>query len=47
MKILNHFQHINLTGDQHNALVQLQSFLESDELVFILKGYAGSGKTLS
>jgi energy-coupling factor transporter ATP-binding protein EcfA2 len=45
MKILNHFQHINLTNDQRNALEQLHVFLESDERVFILKGYAGSGKT--
>lgn len=45
MKILNHFQHVNLTSDQRNALVQLQSFLESDKRVFIPQGYAGSGKT--
>lgn len=45
MKIFNHFQHINLTSDQRNALVKLHAFLESDERVFILQGYAGSGKT--
>ena len=45
MKIFDHFQHINLTNDQHNALERLHAFLASDERVFILKGYAGSGKT--
>ena len=45
MSIFNHFQHINLTSDQNNALVKIQEFLDGDENVFILKGYAGSGKT--
>jgi len=45
MSIFNHFQHINLTQDQHNALEKLSAFLESDQPVFILQGYAGSGKT--
>ncbi|GAB1447447.1 hypothetical protein MASR2M44_04420 [Bacteroidota bacterium] len=45
MKIFNHFQHINLTNDQRNALEKLHAFLESEERVFILQGYAGSGKT--
>src|SRR5690606_14808946 len=45
MKIFNHFQQINLTNDQRNALEQLHAFLESDERIFILQGYAGSGKT--
>lgn len=45
MNIFNHFQHINLTNDQRNALEKLHVFLESDERVFILQGYAGSGKT--
>lgn len=45
MNIFNHFQHINLTNDQSNALEKLHAFLESNERVFILKGYAGSGKT--
>jgi energy-coupling factor transporter ATP-binding protein EcfA2 len=43
--IINHFQNINLTYDQLTALERLNSFLESDERVFILQGYAGSGKT--
>lgn len=45
MNIFNHFQHINLTIDQSNALKQLDKFLNSNERVFILQGYAGSGKT--
>lgn len=45
MKLFDHFQHINLTNDQHNALEKLHAFLESDDRVFILQGYAGSGKT--
>ncbi|NCU32454.1 MAG: DUF2075 domain-containing protein, partial [Candidatus Moranbacteria bacterium] len=45
MKIFGHFQHINLTNDQRNALEKLNAFLESDERAFILQGYAGSGKT--
>lgn len=45
MNIFEHFQHINLTHDQRNALEKLHVFLESNERIFILKGYAGSGKT--
>lgn len=45
MKIFDHFQRINLTNDQRNALEMLHAFLESDERIFILQGYAGSGKT--
>jgi tRNA(Met) C34 N-acetyltransferase TmcA len=44
MKIFNHFQHINLTNDQHHALEALHAFLERNELVFIIQGYRGSGK---
>jgi hypothetical protein len=45
MNILNHFQNIILTKDQRLALEKLSAFIESDERVFILHGYAGSGKT--
>jgi tRNA A37 threonylcarbamoyladenosine biosynthesis protein TsaE len=45
MKIFDHFQFINLTKDQRNALERLDAFLESDDRVFILQGYSGSGKT--
>lgn len=45
MSILNHFKHLTLTGDQEKALLKIESFLESDAHVFMLKGYAGTGKT--
>jgi hypothetical protein len=45
MHILNHFQNINFTNDQKNAIESLSVFLAGDEKVFILQGYAGSGKT--
>ena len=45
MNIFNNFQHINLTSDQHNALERIGNFLCSNERVFILQGYAGTGKT--
>lgn len=45
MNIFNHFQNLNLTGDQKQALEKIESFMQSDSKVFILKGYAGSGKT--
>jgi len=45
MSIFNHFNHLALTSDQDNALRLLETFINSDESIFILKGYAGSGKT--
>jgi hypothetical protein len=36
---------IALTNQQKEALAQIEDFLESDVPVFILKGYAGTGKT--
>jgi len=45
VNIFNHFQHINLTNDQRNAIEKLSAFLESEDNIFILQGYAGSGKT--
>ena len=45
MSIFNHFQHLNLSADQETALTKLEAFLDSATPVFILKGYAGSGKT--
>lgn len=45
MSIFNHFNHLNLSIDQETALTKLESFLESPTHVFMLKGYAGSGKT--
>lgn len=43
--IQNHFQHINLTNDQKIAVEKIEKFLSSDDSIFVLKGYAGSGKT--
>lgn len=40
-----HFQDIVLTNDQENAVDKLETFLMGDEKLFILQGYAGSGKT--
>jgi ATP-dependent exoDNAse (exonuclease V) alpha subunit len=45
MSIFNHFQHLSLSRDQQYALSQLERFLHTTEKVFMLKGYAGSGKT--
>lgn len=45
MSIFNHFKHLSLSPDQEIALRKLESFLNSPGKVFMLKGYAGSGKT--
>lgn len=45
MSIFNHFKHLSLSSDQEAALRKLESFLDGQEKVFMLKGYAGSGKT--
>ncbi len=45
MNIINYFPNLTLTSDQQNAIQKLQHFLESDDDIFILKGYAGTGKT--
>ncbi len=45
MSIFNHFKHLNLSPGQETALTKLEAFLESSVQVFMLKGYAGSGKT--
>lgn len=45
MSIFNHFQNLQLTQDQQTALGQVEAFLESGDKVFMLKGYAGTGKT--
>jgi len=43
--MLEHFKHISLTESQKEALLAIQSFVEGNNRVFLLKGYAGSGKT--
>lgn len=45
MSIFNHFKHLNLSQCQETALTMLEAFLASPVQVFMLKGYAGSGKT--
>lgn len=45
MRILDYFQGISLTPEQNIALGQINEFLHSQCPIFILKGYAGSGKT--
>lgn len=45
MSILNHFNQLTLNPDQETALTKLEVFLKSSVQIFILKGYAGSGKT--
>ncbi|MBN1187196.1 MAG: AAA family ATPase [Bacteroidales bacterium] len=42
---MSYFQNIILTTDQTIALEKTSDFLNSENQVFILKGYAGSGKT--
>ena len=45
MEILKHFRELTLSLDQKLALEKLELFLTSPIQVFMLKGYAGSGKT--
>lgn len=45
MEILQSFSHLTLTSDQLNAIEKINAFLNSDNKIFILRGYAGSGKT--
>jgi len=45
MDIFSNFKHINLTNDQQKTLDSIQQFLDSNCSIFILNGYAGTGKT--
>ena len=45
MNIFNHLKYLSLSQDQETALTKLDLFLEDSVQVFLLKGYAGSGKT--
>ena len=45
MSILNEFTDIKLTADQSRVIQQLEAFLSGNKNVFLLKGYAGTGKT--
>lgn len=42
---MNSLKDIELTAGQQNALDKIKAFIDSDDRVFILKGYAGTGKT--
>ncbi len=43
--ILSHFDNLNLTDDQQQAALAIEQFLVGNESIFLLKGYAGTGKT--
>lgn len=45
MSIFNHFKHLKLSTCQLTALEKLEIFFDNNNQVFILKGYAGTGKT--
>ena len=45
MNILDHFKNITPTTDQLWAIQQLELFLSNESNIFILQGYAGTGKT--
>jgi len=46
MSIFHHFSKVKLTADQHQALCALEQFLTCKEThVFVLRGFAGTGKT--
>lgn len=45
MAILSAPQEFTFTHDQEDALHSIKTFLEGDQSVFLLKGYAGTGKT--
>ncbi|MBU0487533.1 MAG: AAA family ATPase [Bacteroidetes bacterium] len=45
MSMLDHFQQITLSPCQETAIGELEAFFTSKSQVFMLKGYAGSGKT--
>lgn len=45
MNITNYFEDIILTKEQESAALQIEDFLQGQEKVFVLNGYAGTGKT--
>jgi hypothetical protein len=45
MDISKYFSNLELSGSQRLAIAKLEHFIKSDLQVFILKGYAGTGKT--
>ncbi|WP_405291021.1 ATP-dependent RecD-like DNA helicase [Algibacter sp. Ld11] len=45
MNINHHFKSITLTIDQQKALTEIECFFNKETQIFILQGYAGTGKT--
>ncbi|WP_418637412.1 ATP-dependent DNA helicase [Winogradskyella sp.] len=45
MNINSHFQNLTLTLDQQSALGKIDFFFKNQNQIFILQGYAGTGKT--
>ena len=45
MNINYHFKNLTLTSDQQSALAKIENFINNQNQIFILKGYAGTGKT--
>jgi tRNA A37 threonylcarbamoyladenosine biosynthesis protein TsaE len=45
MSIVNHFLHLDIGSDQERTLRMLENYLNGSSSIFILKGYAGTGKT--
>lgn len=44
MSIFNHYKHLSLSQVQKTALTKPVAFLATPVHVFMLQGYAGSGK---
>lgn len=45
LRLADYYTNISLTGSQAEAVRLVEQFLQGNEAVFILKGYAGTGKT--
>ena len=45
MDIFTFFSHLSLSLNQEEAIKKLESFITGSTKIFMLKGYAGSGKT--
>ena len=45
LNLLSYFTDLKLSVDQNNSITKLDSFFASNDKVFLLKGYAGTGKT--
>lgn len=44
-KLLHYYQGLSLTGNQSEAITYLEDFFHGPQHAFVLKGYAGTGKT--